>query len=87
MAIQHRNNRKGVPNFRLMLDYFMAGLMICAALFILFSEKLLGYDYFANSPFLQGSMRWVVAGLFIVYGLFRVYRANLFRKSQGYNEE
>ena len=65
----------------------MALLMISGALFFIFSERLLGYDYFAESPLMQGAMRWIIAGLFFLYGIFRLYRANLLRKEDSYTED
>lgn len=59
---------------RAMLDYFMALLMLFFGVFIIFSEKIIGYDYFADSSFVTGKMKWLVGILFMLYGIFRAYR-------------
>jgi sulfite exporter TauE/SafE len=68
-------------NFRGMLDFFMAILMACFGLFIMFSKNVLGYDYFADNLFLQGSIKWIVGILFIFYALFRAYRGYIIFKN------
>jgi sulfite exporter TauE/SafE len=68
------NSMRNKLNFRGMLDFFMALLMIGFGLFIMFSRKVLGYDYFADNAFLQGAIKYIVGVLFIFYGLFRAFR-------------
>lgn len=73
--IRPRRRRPAFLSPRVILDLFMALLMLFFGYFIMYSHTLLGYDYFADSEFLKGSVRWLMAGLFAVYGLFRLYRA------------
>ncbi len=69
-----RRHKSGMPDFRSLLDYFMGALMIFGGLFIAFSEKMLGYDYFEGSSLVQGGWKWFLGGIFGVYGIFRLYR-------------
>lgn len=67
--------RKGpVLGPRVVLDYFMGLLWMFGGIFIIFSEKLLGYDYFEESDLVQGWMKWFIGFIFVLYGLFRIYR-------------
>lgn len=74
-------NRTPKPNFRGILDYFMAIAMIWMGCFIIFSEKFIGYDYFQNSTIVKGGTKWAIGILFMFYGLFRAYRAYSASKS------
>ncbi|HSC53372.1 MAG TPA: hypothetical protein VLC98_07130 [Phnomibacter sp.] len=74
MEPQRKTRRRQTPNFRVLLDYFMALLMLFFGVFVIFSEKIIGYDYFADSKFVSGTMKWVVGILFMLYGVFRAYR-------------
>jgi hypothetical protein len=69
-----RRHKSGMPDFRSLLDYFMGALMILGGLFISFSEKMLGYDYFEGSMLVQGGWKWFLGAIFGVYGVFRLYR-------------
>lgn len=79
-------NRAPKPNFRGMLDYFMALAMIMMGAFIIFSEKFLGYDYFRNSSIVKGGMKWLIGALFMLYGLFRAYRGYTSSKSSNQDD-
>ncbi len=81
----NKRRRKG-PNPRVMLDYFMALLMLFFGFFIIFSEKLLGYDYFADSKFVSGAMKWIVGILFMLYALFRGYRGYISAQNEKQND-
>ncbi len=71
-----RKNTKG-PGARVLLDYFMALLMLFFGVFIIWSEKIIGYDYFEGSYLVTGAMKWVIGILFMLYGVFRAYRGYL----------
>lgn len=77
------SKEKNKTNVRAMLDVFMALLMVFFGVFILFSEKIIGYDYFADNAFLQGSIKWIIGILFMLYGIFRAYRGyTIFKNSR-----
>lgn len=57
-----------------MLDFFMGALMVFFGVFITKSALFLGYDYFEGTWIADGTLKWVLAGLFWLYGLFRAYR-------------
>jgi hypothetical protein len=75
--INKRYRKKGPLDFRAMLDFFMGALMIFFGAFIGFSAKFLGYDYFEGTWLASGALKWIMAGLFAFYGLFRAYRGYL----------
>jgi threonine/homoserine/homoserine lactone efflux protein len=80
-----KNRRRQVPDFRAWLDYGMAALMVFFGVFIVFSEKILGYDYFEDSWLITGGMKWAIGIMFALYGAFRAYRGYLLsqrRKSE-----
>jgi len=60
----------------------MAALMVLMGIFILFPEMIVGFDFFQDSWFLQGAMKWVVGILFMLYGVFRAYRGYLVSRQQ-----
>jgi hypothetical protein len=72
-----RPQRKNPLDFRALLDYFMGLLMIFFGVFIAFSAKFIGYDYFEGTWLANGTLKWMMAGLFALYGLFRGYRGYL----------
>lgn len=74
MQTRRSYRRKSTPNVRAIMDYFMAALMVFFGVFILDSEKILGYDYFEDSPFIKGKVKWLVGILFMLYGVFKAYR-------------
>jgi hypothetical protein len=79
------SKRRQVPDFRVWLDYGMAALMVFFGVFIVFSEKILGYDYFEDSWLVTGGMKWAIGIMFGLYGAFRAYRGYLLsqrRKSE-----
>jgi hypothetical protein len=78
--------RTSVPGVRAMLDYFMALIMVFFGCVILFPRQILGVDYFADSAILQGAMKWVIALLFILYGVFRAYRGYIASKQSADDE-
>ena len=78
-ADQQRRKTRG-PSVRVLLEYFMALLMLFFGFFIIFSEKLLGYDYFEGSWLITGAMQWAIGILFMLYGVFRAYRGHLLDK-------
>lgn len=83
-----RNRKKTtLPSIRAMLDYFMALIMLLAGCFIMFSEAMIGRDYFADSLMLQGGMKWVFGVLFIFYGFFRAYRGFISQKEEHNSHE
>ncbi len=85
-----RKHKTGVPDFRTLMDYFMGLLMIFGGIFIVFSKEMLGYDYFEDTDFVQGGMKWLLGGVFFAYGLIRLYRGRqiqLQRKREQENEE
>ena len=80
------NKEKNKTRVRAMLDFFMAALMVFFGVFILFSEKIIGYDYFADNAFLQGSIKWIIGILFMLYGVFRAYRGYTIYKNSRFND-
>jgi len=64
-----------------MLDYFMALLMLLFGIFVMASEKFIGYDYFEDSRIAKGPMKYVIGVLLIGYGLMRAYRAYFLSKA------
>jgi len=74
MQTRKTSRRKSTPNVRAMMDYFMASLMVFFGVFIMFSEKIIGYDYFEGSNFVTGKMKWIIGVLFMLYGVFKAYR-------------
>ena len=82
MATKRRNNN----GIRATRDFLMALLMFFFGAFILASKIFIGYDYFVDNAFLQGSVKWIVGILFILYGVFRAYRGYTIRKN-GSNDE
>lgn len=70
-----------------MFDYFIALLMVGFGGFIIFSEKMIGYDYFEGSWLVTGGMKWVIGILFMLYGVFRAYRAYVASKQNRNDNE
>lgn len=73
----NRYRKKNPLDFRALLDYFMALLMIFFGIFIVFSASFIGYDYFEGTWLADPSIKWIMAGMFAFYGLFRGYRGYL----------
>ena len=82
MQTRRTSRRKNTPNVRAMMDYFMASLMVFFGVFIIYSEKILGYDYFEGSSFVTGKMKWVIGALFMLYGVFKAYRGYVAAKME-----
>lgn len=72
-----QRKKSKAPGPRVLLDYFMSLLMLFFGVFIIWSEKIIGYDYFKDSSLVSGSMKWVIGILFMLYGVFRAYRGYL----------
>ena len=83
----NRRNRPKPPGIRSLLDYFMAMVWIFIGLLILFPEQIAGVDLFRNKPILQGTMKWVIGFLFILYGFFRGYRGYIASKTRSNDDE
>lgn len=77
-----RKHKTGLPDFRALLDYFMGALMVFGGFFIIFSKHIIGEDYFADSEFVQGGMKWFLGAIFMIYGIFRLYRGYVIQKER-----
>ncbi|MDA3613376.1 hypothetical protein O3P16_01040 [Chitinophagaceae bacterium LY-5] len=84
MNSRHRSSYK---TGKAIMEFFMTLLWLFFGIFIAFSEKIIGTDFFENSPFLQGGMRWFIAALFVLYGIFRAFRAVKLFKNRHNNED
>jgi hypothetical protein len=84
-----RNTRKrlNAPDPRIMLGYFMGVLWIFGGFFVVFSKYIIGYDYFDDSDFVKGWMRWFLGFIFVLYGGFRIYRGYLLQKERNADNE
>ncbi|MES2647518.1 MAG: hypothetical protein V4717_11620 [Bacteroidota bacterium] len=80
-------NRSKPPGVRSILDYFMALVWVFIGFLIFFPEQIAGVDIFRNKPILQGSMKWVIGSLFLLYGLFRGYRGYVASKKSSQDDE
>jgi uncharacterized membrane protein HdeD (DUF308 family) len=69
-----KNERKKYTFARSLLDYFMGLVMVLFGLFMLFSAKVIGHDYFDTGVLANKSLRYLIAPLFMLYGVFRVWR-------------
>lgn len=63
----------------------MGALWVFGGIFIVFSEKLLGYDYFEESDLVQGWMKWFIGFIFVLYGGFRIFRGYQLQKENRIN--
>jgi hypothetical protein len=72
----YKRNRRPGPDPRVVLDYFMGGLWIMAGVFISFSKELFHSDFFEGNDLVQGWWKWFFGVLFVLYGVFRIYRGN-----------
>lgn len=52
---------------RSLMDYGRGTIILCFGIFLVFAEKL-GFDFT-----IRPVLRFSLAGLFILYGLFRIY--------------
>ncbi|MBO9619128.1 MAG: hypothetical protein J7539_08850 [Niabella sp.] len=66
---QQRNKR--VAGMRSVLDYAMGVLIIFVGVFLLIRNKL---DIPLNKRFPPDAIDWFLGGLFVVYGIWRIYR-------------
>jgi hypothetical protein len=67
---------------RIMLDYIMAALWISLAVFIMFSKELFNSDFFEGNDLVQGWWKWFIGLIFMLYGLFRIYRGYQLQKER-----
>ena len=70
--------RRQVSNMRSIMDYVMGFLFLAIGLYFLLYEKL-GINYFNRLP---SSTDYLFGGLFVLYGIWRIYRGykkNYFR--------
>jgi uncharacterized membrane protein len=58
----------------------MAGLMVFFGIFIIFSENMLGYDYFEGSMLNSKGSKIGVGIAFMLFGVFRAYTGFIRRK-------
>lgn len=71
MNIQERNKRnKGYVQFRMIFDIAMGVLYIACGVLVVEAKKF-GFQF--NVP-ISMTFLWSLGGLFILYGLFRIYR-------------
>lgn len=68
-----RRRRPGLEP-RVVLDFFMGILWMFGGTFIIFSKYIIGYDYFEESDLVKGWMKWFIGFIFMLYGVFRIYR-------------
>ena len=78
----NNRSRPKPPAIRSLLDYFMALVWLFVGLLILFPVQIAGADIFRNKPILQGTMKWVIGFLFVLYGVFRGYRGYIASKNR-----
>lgn len=60
--------------FKAGVHYVRGLIWTLFGLFIMFSQQMLGEDFFKDSAFIKGPVKWVVGILFVLYGIFRMYR-------------
>jgi hypothetical protein len=65
-----------------MLDFFMGGLWIFVALFAAFSKELFNSDFFEGNDLVNGWMKYFIGAMFMLYGIFRVYRGYMLYKER-----
>jgi hypothetical protein len=84
MSNESSYNRKkpSIPDPRVMLDFIMGGLWIFLALFILFSKELFQSDFFEDNDLIKGWWKWFIGFIFMLYGLFRIYRGYQLQKER-----
>ena len=78
----HRRKRKPALEPRVMLDFFMGVLWMLAGLFAAFSKELFRSDFFEGNDLVQGWMKYFLGGIFVLYGLFRIYRGYVLYKER-----
>ena len=67
---QELNKRqKNYILMRSIRDYGMGVLLLCIGCYFLFSKKLTGTELIEDK-----TLRYMLGGLFLVYGVFRAYR-------------
>lgn len=82
----YRRKRQG-PDPRVMLDYFMGGIWVLAGVFISFSKELFHSDFFNGNDFVQGWWKYFLGVLFVLYGVFRIYRGyQLYQERKSEND-
>ncbi len=83
----YRRKKRPGPDPRVALDYFMGFLWIMAGVFISFSRELFHSDFFDGNDLVQGGGKWFFGVLFVLYGVFRIYRGNqLYRERKNEND-
>lgn len=80
MQSYRERHKSRLPNFRTILDYFMALLMVFFGVFVFRSEMFLGYDYFEGSWLNTQTKKIIVGIAFILFGVFRAYNGYTRRK-------
>lgn len=71
MDIQERNRKsKGYVQFRKIFDIAMGLLYISCGVLVLLARKL-GFSFQVETSL---AFFWALGGLFILYGIFRIYR-------------
>lgn len=77
-----RRKRKPALEPRVLLDFFMGALWMLAGLFAAFSKELFRSDFFEDNDFVQGWMKYFLGGIFVLYGIFRIYRGYVLYKER-----
>ncbi len=78
----YRKKRRPALEPRVLLDFFMGGLWVLVALFAAFSKELFQSDFFEGNDFVKGWMKYFIGGIFMLYGIFRIYRGYLLYKER-----
>jgi hypothetical protein len=65
-----KNRRRQVSNMRSIMDYGMGILFFLLGLYFLLYQKM-GFNFLNRNP---SSMDYLIGGLFVVYGAWRIYR-------------
>lgn len=60
----------------------MGGLWTLVALFVAFSEELFKSDFFEGNDLVQGWMKYFIGAIFMLYGIFRIYRGYILYKER-----
>jgi hypothetical protein len=60
----------------------MGILWMFAGLFAAFSKELFHSDFFEGNDLIQGWMKYFIGGIFMLYGLFRIYRGYILYKER-----
>jgi threonine/homoserine/homoserine lactone efflux protein len=74
-----RKKQRQVRNMRSVMDYVMGFLFFCIGVYFL-TYRQIGINIFNREP---SSIDYLIGGLFVVYGIWRMYRGykkNYFRE-------